>query len=58
MVKLDRIEHNVIIPEGVTATIDGDVVTITGPKGSLSREFASPRPVSYTHLTLPTKAKV
>ena len=43
MVKLDRIEHNVIIPEGVTASIDGDVVTITGPKGSLSREFASPR---------------
>ena len=43
MLKLDRIEHNVIIPEGVTATIDGDVVTITGPKGSLSREFASPR---------------
>ena len=43
MVKLDRIEHNVIIPEGVTASIDGDVVTITGPKGSLSRESASPR---------------
>ena len=43
MVKIDRIEHNVEIPEGVTASIDGDVITITGPKGSLSREFASPR---------------
>ena len=43
MVKLDRIEHSVMIPEGVTASIDSDIVTITGPKGSLSREFASPR---------------
>tara|TARA_X000001036_G_scaffold1199_1_gene1009 strand:+ start:1786 stop:2346 length:561 start_codon:yes stop_codon:yes gene_type:complete len=43
MVKLDRIEHTVEIPEGVSATIDGDMVTITGPKGSLSREFASSR---------------
>jgi len=43
MVKLDRIEHTVEIPEGVSATIDGDMITITGPKGSLSREFASAR---------------
>ena len=35
MVKLDRIEHTVEVPEGVSATIDGDMVTITGPKGSL-----------------------
>ena len=33
MVKLDRVEHTVEIPEGVTASIDGDTVTITGPKG-------------------------
>jgi len=31
------------IPEGVSASIDGDKVTITGPKGSVSREFASAR---------------
>ena len=32
MVKLDRIEHTVTIPEGVTANISEDgVVTITGP---------------------------
>ena len=43
MVKLDRIEHTVEIPEGVTATIDGDTVTITGPKGSISRDFVSAR---------------
>jgi large subunit ribosomal protein L6 len=43
MVKLDRIEHTVQLVEGVSATIDGDLVTITGPKGTLSREFVSPR---------------
>ena len=42
MVKLDRIEHIVTIPEGVTASISEDgVVTITGPKGSLNRTFQS-----------------
>ena len=42
MVKLDRIEHTVTIPEGVTANISEDgVVTITGPKGSLTRTFQS-----------------
>ncbi|MGB1588591.1 MAG: 50S ribosomal protein L6 [Poseidonia sp.] len=47
MAKLDRIEHIVTIPEGVSATISEDgVVTITGPKGSLSRTFQS----SYVQL--------
>jgi hypothetical protein len=42
MVKLDRIEHIVTIPEGVSASISEDgVVHIQGPKGSLSREFIS-----------------
>ena len=42
MVKLDRIEHTVTIPEGVTANISEDgVVTITGPKGTLMRTFSS-----------------
>ena len=42
MAKLDRIEHTVTIPEGVTADISEDgVVTITGPKGSLHRTFES-----------------
>ena len=35
MVRIDRIEHNVTIPEGVTATLSEDgVVTIAGPNGS------------------------
>ena len=42
MVKLDRIEHTVTIPEGVTANISEDgVVTIAGPKGTLTRTFES-----------------
>ena len=42
MVKLDRIEHFVTIPEGVSASISEDgVVQIQGPKGSLSRTFQS-----------------
>ena len=42
MVKLDRIEHFVTIPEGVSASISEDgVVQIQGPKGSLSRTFKS-----------------
>lgn len=43
MVKLDRIEHTVEIPEGVSTSIDGDNVTITGPNGNTSREFSSSR---------------
>ena len=43
MVKIDRIEHIVTIPEGVTAEHSEDgVVTITGPKGSLNRQFTNP----------------
>ena len=43
MVKIDRIEHIVTIPEGVTAENSEDgVVSITGPKGSLSRQFTNP----------------
>ena len=42
MVKIDRIEHIVTIPEGANATISEDgVVTISGPKGSLTRTFKS-----------------
>lgn len=43
MVSLNRIEHTVEIPEGVSASIDGETVTITGPKGSVSRDFVSAR---------------
>lgn len=35
----------VIIPEGVTVTIEGQTVSVSGPKGTLSRKF--PREVSF-----------
>ncbi len=40
MVQLDRIEHSIVMPEGVTASLsDNGDVTITGPNGSLTRNF-------------------
>ncbi len=38
----DKINRNVDIPDGVQIGIDGGVVTVTGPKGSLSREMSYP----------------
>jgi len=43
MVKLDRSEHGIELTEGVSANLDDTVVTITGPNGSLSREFRHQR---------------
>lgn len=44
MVQIDRIDHTIVIPEGVSLTIaDNGDVRITGPKGSLSRNFRSSR---------------
>ena len=63
MVKLDRIEHIVTIPEGVTADISEDgVVTISGPKGSLSRSFESDvvqlfQDLSLIHISEPTRPR-
>ena len=43
----------IAIPAGVEIKIEeNNVVTVKGPKGTLTR------PVSYTHLTLPTIAIV
>ncbi|HIJ00408.1 MAG: large subunit ribosomal protein [Candidatus Methanomethylophilaceae archaeon] len=37
------IDNEIEIPEGVTVTKDGDILTVSGPKGHLSREFRYPR---------------
>ena len=37
-----KIESTIAIPGGVTVTKDGDVLTVKGPKGELSRNFAHP----------------
>lgn len=43
MVKIDRIEHAIELPEGVSVSMDEATLTVNGPKGSLSREFTSSR---------------
>ena len=39
MVKLDQIIHEVQLSEGVSASIDGSTLTVSGGNGSMSREF-------------------
>ena len=43
MAKIDRIEHTIELPEGVSASIADGVLTVKGPKGEVSREFQSSR---------------
>jgi large subunit ribosomal protein L6 len=38
-----KIESTIAIPDGVTVKQDGSTVTVKGPKGTLSRNFAHPR---------------
>ena len=41
------------LPEKVDVKLEGLSITVKGPKGELQRTLPA---VSYTHLTLPTKA--
>ena len=43
MVKLDKIAHLIALPDGVSASLDGDNVTIVKEGNSVSREFRHPR---------------
>ena len=43
MVKIDRIEHAIDLPDGVSASIEDGVLTVKGPNGELSRAFQSSR---------------
>lgn len=45
MAKIDRIEHTIDLPEGVSTSIADGVLTVKGPKGEVSREFQSSRVV-------------
>lgn len=46
---MSRIGKNpVLVPSGVTVTIAGDVVTVAGPKGTLSHTVAAPISVAKT----------
>ena len=49
----------VAIPAGVTVEVaENNVVTVKGPKGTLTKELPVEMAVSYTHLTLPTNSRV
>ncbi|AGI48300.1 LSU ribosomal protein L6P [Thermoplasmatales archaeon BRNA1] len=37
------IEDHIAIPDGVTVSLDGNVLKVKGPKGELSRTFSHPR---------------
>lgn len=41
MVKLDRIEHTIELPEGVSVSLDGITLKVNGPNGNLEREYHS-----------------
>jgi large subunit ribosomal protein L6 len=43
MAKIDRIEHTIDLPEGVSTSIADGLLTVKGPKGEVSREFQSSR---------------
>jgi len=43
MPKLDHISHSIALPEGASASIKGDTVTVSKDGQSLSREFRHPK---------------
>jgi large subunit ribosomal protein L6 len=43
MAKIPEIKTQIKVPEGLTATLENDVITIKGEKGELSRTFSHPR---------------
>ncbi len=43
MPKISDIRFEVPLPDGVTASIDGDLLTVRGPLGTVSRDMRHPR---------------
>ena len=43
MVKIAEIKQKIIVPDGVTATIENDNLAIKGEKGEISRTFSHPK---------------
>jgi large subunit ribosomal protein L6 len=43
MVKITEIKEEMKIPDGVKVTLEGNVVTVQGPKGTLSKTLAHPK---------------
>lgn len=43
MVKIAEITERITVPDGVTVTMENDILTIKGEKGELSRAFSHPK---------------
>ena len=43
MAKIAEIKEQITVPDGVTASIENDMLTIKGEKGELSRAFSHPK---------------
>ena len=41
--KIEEMNEQIEIPEGVTATYENDIMTIKGEKGELTRTFSHPK---------------
>jgi len=53
---MSRIGNRVLtIPDGVTVTVDGSIVTVKGPKGQLEREFSKKIEISVNENEVTTK---
>jgi large subunit ribosomal protein L6 len=39
----ENIVQKIALPEGISATVEGSVVSLTGPKGTVSRNFIHPK---------------
>ena len=43
MVKATTVKEQIKIPDGVTITIDGNILTVKGEKGELKKTFTHPK---------------
>ena len=43
MAKIQEIKEKIILPEGVNATLENEILVIKGEKGNLSRIFSHPK---------------
>ncbi len=43
MASMENIKETVAIPEGITVKVESGIITVTGPKGEVSRKLLHPR---------------
>ena len=43
MARIQEVKEKIILPEGVTATLENEILVIKGEKGNLSRVFSHPK---------------